>query len=242
MESARFDRLATLVGTGATRRALFTLLTGLGVGGVNLLDSAAVEAGGKCKPKCPECKRCQCKKTKHGKKCKCKPKPDGTACSVGTCQGGTCVAAAITPPPACPPLCPVCLGCNGQTGQCEALPSLQGKSALGCAAPKICCAGSCCDPIHACNSARTCASCAETCPATCTLCLTLAGGGTQCAVQQGFFYVSSATCSSSSPCPTQIPHCMLSYTNRSTNVTTYPCDSDGGCCSTAPACPPPPIG
>jgi hypothetical protein len=100
MEVNQFDTLTrSLTAAGSRRRALALALGGLiSLGPVRSDD---VAAGGKCKPKCPECK--QCKKGKNGKTGKCKPKPNGTACSVGSCQKGSCAAVAPQSPPPPPP-------------------------------------------------------------------------------------------------------------------------------------------
>src|SRR5688572_9355878 len=95
MDAERFDSLArSFTAVPTRRRALVATLGGaLGVLGLVHPD----ETAGKKKP-CPPCK-----KRKQGK---CKKKlPDGTGCSGGTCQNGSCVAAAplLSPPPPPPP-------------------------------------------------------------------------------------------------------------------------------------------
>src|SRR5829696_9949553 len=106
MENATFDRL-TRSRFGAyprstTRRGMTRLLGGLLLGGpLTLLEWN--QAAAKCKKKCGPCKRCT--------KGKCKPKSAGTACTGGTCQKGTCIAAASSPsspppPPEPPPTGP----------------------------------------------------------------------------------------------------------------------------------------
>jgi hypothetical protein len=85
------------------------------------------------------------------------------------------------PPVVCPPVCPVCQTCNVTTGLCEAPASGNGLPGQECGAPQVCCSGVCCDPIHACHRAGTCATCAQVCRAKCTFCATLADGGTACA-------------------------------------------------------------
>src|SRR5262245_4158940 len=85
------------------------------------------------------------------------------------------------PPVVCPSVCPVCQTCNVTTGLCEAPASRNGQPGQDCASPRVCCSGLCCDPIHACNATGVCATCAEVCAANCTLCATLADGGTACA-------------------------------------------------------------
>jgi hypothetical protein len=103
MDADRFDALArNLTVTGSRRRALTTALgSTLALTGLIATDDSMAGGG---KPKCPECKKCKCKTTRHGKKCKCKPKPVGTPCGIGTCQSGSCVATATAPPPP-PPFC-----------------------------------------------------------------------------------------------------------------------------------------
>ena len=97
-----------------TRRRMTQLLGGLVLGGpVALLGLSGVEA--KCKKKCGPCKRC--------KKGKCEPKGAGTACTGGTCQKGTCIAAASSPsspsspppPPGPPPTGPGICNLSGST-------------------------------------------------------------------------------------------------------------------------------
>ena len=111
MEVNQFDTLTrSLTGAGSRRRALALALGGLVT--LGLVRSDDVAAGAKCKPKCPECKHC--KKGKHGKKGKCKPQPNGTACSVGSCQNGSCAALTPQSPPP-PPQSPPC----GAGGPCR---------------------------------------------------------------------------------------------------------------------------
>jgi hypothetical protein len=101
MDANRFDFLAKVAGTGATRRTALSLLAGLGLGPYTLtLREAEARKSGKCKPKCNECEKCKrgdCDKKNGKKRCskgKCKPKAAGTPCTVfpgGACQNGTCV-------------------------------------------------------------------------------------------------------------------------------------------------------
>jgi hypothetical protein len=107
MDSARFDRLAKMLGTLSTRRAGLSLLSALGLGGALVVDvEAKKHKKKKCKKGCPICQKC--------KKGKCKPQPDGTACGGGaTCQGGQC----ICPTECCADAdCGACETC--ETGQC----------------------------------------------------------------------------------------------------------------------------
>jgi hypothetical protein len=100
MKVDQFDTFTrSLTVAGSRRRALALALGGLI--SLSLARSEDVAAGGRCKPKCSECKKC--KKGKHGKKGKCKPKPQGTACSVGSCQNGSCVAPPVPQSPQSPP-------------------------------------------------------------------------------------------------------------------------------------------
>src|SRR4051794_37308559 len=143
------------------------------------------------------------------------------------------------PPPApvvCPPVCPICQGCNAATGLCFAHPSQQGLAAPGCAAPQVCCSGACCDPIHACNASGTCATCAEVCAPTCALCVYLADGSTVCG------HLSSSNCVS--PCTTNADCvggavCVIGVTLRSTNQTLGICNKPlgNGFCTTITPCP-----
>ena len=148
MDGPRFDTLTrSLTVAGTRRRALALVLSGaVGIVGLAHADDAA--AGGKCKPKCGECKKC--KKGKNGKKGKCKPKANGTTCSVGSCQGGRCVA---------PPFCadkPDFTDCgNGQkcSGGVCATP------------PEPCIVGPCAVVGLRCCSGGTCPAVGHFCPA-----------------------------------------------------------------------------
>lgn len=87
---------------GSRRRALALALSGA----LSVFDSSGsgdATAGGKCKPRCAECKSCKKGRCKGGKcrKTACKPKPNGTACSVGSCQRGRCITDTTPPPPRC---------------------------------------------------------------------------------------------------------------------------------------------
>jgi hypothetical protein len=107
MDQHRFDALAKLVGSGATRRGALALLAGLGLGSLSPTGTEAAKSG-KCKPACTECQTCntgKCRRKNGKKRCKkgtCEPLPNGTACASpngatgATCQNGTCT---------CPTLC-----------------------------------------------------------------------------------------------------------------------------------------
>jgi hypothetical protein len=215
MEINQFDTLTRSLTVAGSRRRVLALAFG-GLISLGLARSDDVAAGGKCKPKCPECRKC--KKGKNGKAGKCTgKKPNGAACPDGICQSGRCVAAV---PPVCPPVCPVCQTCNAATGQCGVQSSQNGQAGQSCAGTKVCCSGTCCDPIHECNDAGVCATCAEVCGASC-LCLTLADGGMTCS---GLFSTCTPgeTCSSTADCP-DLKVCVTSVTNPNTNVTFQGC-------------------
>lgn len=229
MDGVRFDYLTRALSDARSRRHTITVFAGA----LSALGLASTGAKAKKKKKpCPPCKKGKCKGLQ----------PAGTPCTGGSCDGaGTCLLApspppSPPPPPVCPPVCPVCLGCNGATGQCEALPSMSGQSALGCAAPKICCAGSCCEFIHECNSAGQCATCTEVCPDNCLFCVSLANGDTRCAGEAGSACLAGSTCSTSADCPASHSHCVTSYTIRSTNQVLQSCGAvgSGSCYSLGP--------
>src|SRR5215213_1154408 len=97
-----------------TRRTMTRLLGGLALGAPLVLMGLSGDEA-KCKKKCGPCKRC--------KKGKCEPKGAGTACTGGTCQKGTCIAAASSPsspsspppPPGPPPVGPGICNLSGST-------------------------------------------------------------------------------------------------------------------------------
>ena len=221
MEDILFDAMTKALGSQqANRRLTLGALLGGALSYLGLASTEAKRSSGKCKPKCGECKKCKkgdCKK-KHGKKvckkAKCQAKGNGTGCSSGTCQSGRCVAAAVLPPPA--PICPP-----------------------DCAAPKVCCGGVCCDPVHECNAAGTCATCEQVCAPNCGSCANLANGGTQCS--SGGVHFCTNPCSALAPCPPERPHCVESVTFRDgTGTTINPCPrpivSGAGACAILPAC------
>jgi hypothetical protein len=222
VDANRFGSLARiLTPTGSRRRAL---ATGFGsVLGI-VLGAASVEVpAAKKKKPCPPCK-----KRKQGR-CK-KQLPDGTACQSGTCQGGSCVATT------CPAVCPVCQTCNSASGSCAVDTSENGEAGAGCAAPKVCCSGTCCSGVHACNVASSCATCAEVCDANCAFCSNLAQGGTRCGGLPDMDCTSP--CSSSAQCTADFPTCVESVTNWNSNQTSFLCDADSatGFCVSIPPC------
>jgi hypothetical protein len=195
MDADRFDVLLYSIARMRSRRGVLRGLTGLGLAGVlSRADGAA--------------------KKKHKKKRK-KQHASPPAPSPG-------------PPPSpsviCPPVCPICQGCSAATGQCEGHPSQQSLPAPGCPVPKVCCSGTCCDPIHACNAAGTCQTCAEACPPDfCKYCVHLADGTMQCASAFGSRCDLPESCSTDSDCLSFRPRCMTSYTDKATNVTAQIC-------------------
>ena len=127
--------------------------------------------------------------------------------------------------PVCPPVCPFCQRCNPTSGLCGFENGLPGQD---CAAPKVCCSGVCCQPIHVCNAAGACATCAEVCPANCEYCLYLADGSTTCV---GNYMadcnkpcVTVATCSAGEVCAT-------GATVQSTNAPGPFCVGSNGFCT-----------
>src|SRR3954452_12654182 len=59
-------------------------------------------------------------------------------------------------PLVCGQVCPICQTCDVNTGVCGIQTGGNGLAGQDCPAPKVCCSGACCDPIHACNSGGTC--------------------------------------------------------------------------------------
>jgi hypothetical protein len=133
VEDTRFDHLAKALGAPKTRRLTLGALLGGALSVLGLVEAEAARSG-KCKPKpneCQTCKKGKCRKTNSGKK-KCKKgkllsKANGTACSVGSCQSGTCITTGGGDGGGCP-VCQVRQGgicvnapagttCNG-TGKC----------------------------------------------------------------------------------------------------------------------------
>ena len=116
--------------------------------------------------------------------------------------------AAAPPPPVWPAVCPVCQTCNPGISVCGVDPSENGQPGTGCAAPKVCCGGTCCDnPVRACTDAGTCATCADVCAPECFFCYHLAEGRTVCGDGGG---TGCTECSSSAQSPGTHPHCVLS--------------------------------
>jgi hypothetical protein len=204
MDADRFASFLRSFSTSPSRRTAFRMLAGSAFVGLLPLDTQPGQAkkGGKGKAE------------SRGKK---KKKKGGDACS--------CPAAPRQP--TCPAVCPICQGCNPATGRCFGHPSQQGRFAPGCAAPRVCCGGSCCDgPIKACGGDGGCATCADVCPDNCAFCFHLSDGSTTCG--EGFDGLGSSCelCTSNADCPPGAGEvCAISQTERSSNQTGPLCAS-----------------
>jgi hypothetical protein len=98
VEGTRFDTLAKELGSLKTRRLVLGALLGGALSALGLAEAEAARSG-RCRQKPGECHHCdrgKCRRVNGERRCrrgKILPKANGTACSVGTCQSGTCVAA-----------------------------------------------------------------------------------------------------------------------------------------------------
>lgn len=130
MDGDRFDSLAKLVRTWATRRSALALLTGLGLGALDSADTGARKSG-RCKPRCGACERCKkgdCKR-KNGKK-RCEKGKCKSVCTASqVCQAGSCF-----PTGACPAtttqFCPTTgssTACSTGTANCFCSLSAEGN-------------------------------------------------------------------------------------------------------------------
>lgn len=98
-----------------------------------------------------------------------------------------------------------------------------GGSCQPCANGQTCASGN--DCASAICTSGVCTACTGACPANCLFCISLAGGGTQCAGNSGNWgCLAGATCSSAADCDQDFPFCVTSYTERSTNETRQGCD------------------
>ena len=181
MDADGFDALArSLTATGSRRRALAVLSGVFGLA----LGTPSPEAAA-AKKTCPPCK----KRNKQGK---CKKKPNGTPCADGSCQRGSCVAAAARP---CVP------ESAGTTcaGRCGTWSNTCGKAVKcpQCPDGQICLTnGSCALPCTGMGS----------CPAACLGCPTTflnTEGQTHCVGSSSgtFSCTSMQTCTKTSQCP-----------------------------------------
>jgi hypothetical protein len=150
---------------GSRRRALGAALSGaLAALGVVHADEARAARSAKCRRKPGECERCdrgKCEKRDGKKRCrrgKIKAKAFGTPCSIGTCQGRTCVAAGGAS--ACTPGLTncggVCRNLNTEKANCGAC----GRECPG--ANQACCSGVC---RNLNRDENNCGACGEACPA-----------------------------------------------------------------------------
>lgn len=146
MDGSAFDTLTkTLMTAGSRRRALGGVVLGV----LGFLSSGSDETEAK-KKSCPPCKK--------RKKGKCKANvPEGTGCTDtsgrgGTCQGGSCVATVVPPPPeSCPSGQKPCQGrCIGLLICCDDTDCPGGKTcqngSCGCPAGTKLCPDQVCRP------------------------------------------------------------------------------------------------
>ena len=169
MDDVRFDRIARLVGSRASRRAAVVALAGAGLGGA-LGVSGPEEAAAK---RCRNSRQCGlCGKCKNGK---CKKRGDGSLCADngGACEGKDCV---------CPNdawLCPPATACC-DTGQ-ACFVDVFGSA--GC--------GACPDAVDLCNDDIP--QCGQFDPGPFEVCgcVTSGGGATICS--SGFYQCMDCT-------------------------------------------------
>lgn len=200
---------------GSSRRtALGVALTGL-LGVLGQIDATAKGKHHKPAKRCRHCGECR-----HCVRGRCRAVANGTRCrNGGVCEAGACVSFAV-----CPAACPVCSACPSPRGLCETQPN--GQPGHQCETPKVCCSGQCCDPVHRCNAAGACATCAEVCSSHCPLCLSTTTGETFCAIEENARCTGQA-CRFVSDCGIDAPFasaCVISVTDRTTNTTTQGCD------------------
>jgi hypothetical protein len=134
MDADQFATLTRALAAARSRRGALAALAGaLGLRGRAHPAGAGAARSRKCKRKPGECERCDkgdCDKKNGEKTCtrgKIKPKANGTACSLGTCQTGTCVP----PPPSPPSPPPVCTAACGDPGECSSVGCLCAYSVEG---------------------------------------------------------------------------------------------------------------
>jgi hypothetical protein len=147
MDGNRFDQWSKVLGAVRSRRTVMALALALEGGGLLSLAQGKA-AKKKCKPKCPECKKC-----KNGR---CEKKSGGRCGADGTCENGKCV---------CKRACPACKKCN--KGTCV------NDNGAGCGVNAFCQGGTCacaagtweCETGHCCPQGGTCNPSAGTCPA-----------------------------------------------------------------------------
>ena len=242
MDGSRFDTLVKALAT--TRLTRSHALRGLAASAAALAGvRLTAERGTAKKNNKQEIRICVCAdanpstcKTQKKEKAKAKKTLRRNPCAYrGRCLNGVsgCAGSLTGPqgpagPPGpgavlgvCPAPCPTCETCNPATGECAVDPGRNGQAGTGCAAPNVCCNGTCCVGVHQCNIAGTCATCAQVCDANCTLCVNLAQGGTRCA--GGIGSPCAVPCTSPAECPSVQPTCVVSRTTWADNQTTFPC-------------------
>ena len=212
MDADRFDILLRSLARMRSRRGVLSRLSVLGLAGILSREEGVAKK-----------KRKKKRKNQH-----LAPPPLSLSPPPGPPPG--------PPPPSvvCPPVCPICQGCNAATGQCEGHSSQQSLPAPGCTAPKVCCGGACCGPIHQCNSDGTCATCSDVILALCHLCVNLADGST--IFGDGVDQSGCVSCTPNNPCSSG-KKCVTSYVDRSDNIPQSDCGPVGsGFCSTIQGC------
>jgi len=187
MDAERFDTLARSLTDARSRRGVLVSLLGGTLGLLGLADTTARNKKGKSKNTrgCLPCKR--------QKKGKCTGRlPDGSGCPDGTCQNGSCVAAALPPSPppvTCQPNQRPCRGgCIPISDCCIATDCFPGTQCSGPAACDV--TGSCIYGSQTTN--RT--PCTDASPAgTCT-------GATPCSCRSGVCTLCPTACSIHEDC------------------------------------------
>src|SRR3954471_20550187 len=211
MDGRRIDALVRWLSERSSRRtALGLALAGL-LGPLGHADAKGKKKHHKPGKRCGHCGECR-----HCVRGRCQAVTNGAGCSNGgTCEAGACVSFAV-----CPAACPACSACPLPTGLCQAQPN--GQPGHQCVEPKVCCSGTCCDPIHQCNATGACATCAEICSSRCPLCLSTTTGDTFCAISENA-RCTGQPCRFVSDCGVDAPFaiaCVVSVTDRTTNSTT----------------------
>jgi len=150
MDPNRFDSLTRSLSTLGSRRRALAATLGSVVGTLGVTRTAAKKKKKSCLP---------CKKRKKGK---CKGSlPDGTACAGGQCQGGSCVAAVIQPPPG-PPTCSDGIKNGSETGvDCGGPTCPRCPNGQGCVSRDDCQSAMCNLQINICQACMTSGDCGE---------------------------------------------------------------------------------
>jgi hypothetical protein len=155
MDGKRFDEMARILVSAASRRRAVALILGgaVSLSGMAGADDVSAAASKQCQPACADCTYCKkgkCRKTKHRKRCKpgkCLPKADGAPCAL---IGGSCLSATCTCPTGqeacggvCLDLCPAGLSVRNPVtcGCCRV--NLLPLPVIPCGAPFPCCSEIC---------------------------------------------------------------------------------------------------